>query len=360
MVAHLSGSARPDATGGYAARMSARVAGDHFRRMGELSLSSIGLGTYLGPADDETDTSYQAAVVRALELGLNVVDTASNYRHQRSERAVGRAMAEAVERGVVRRDEVIVASKAGFLAFDGARPADPRAYYQSALVDRGLLGWQDVVAGCHSLAPAYLRDAIEQSRRNLQLETIDVYYLHNPETQLDEVAPRVFGQRMRAAFEAMEQACRDGAIGCYGTATWTGYRVPPTHRGHLSMADLVALAREVGGPDHRFRAVQLPYNLSMPEARVMPTQRVGDAQIPALDAADRLGLYVMSSASIEQGKLAVRLPRGRSGDDRLRTPAQRALQFARSAPGMGTALVGMKTQRHVEENAEVARVQPGP
>jgi aryl-alcohol dehydrogenase-like predicted oxidoreductase len=339
----LWGSASAGGTTGYTRRVAGHTNERHFRRLGDLALSSIGLGTYLGPTDERTDDLYRAAITRALELGLNVIDTASNYRHQRSERAVGSALAEAVKRGVVARDEVVVASKAGFLATGGARPADPR----------------DVVAGCHSLAPDYLRHTIEQSQKNLGLGTIDIYYVHNPETQLEEVAHPVFVDRMRAAFAVLEEACQKGAIGCYGAATWDGFRVPPGHPGHLSMEELVQLAAEVGGAEHRFRVVQLPYNLTMPEARVVPTQRVGPVQIPALDAAAWLGLYVMSSASIEQGKLAAHLPRDQDATEgELLTPAQRALQFARSAPGMGTALVGMKRAAHVEENARVAEVPP--
>jgi len=179
--------------------------------------------------------------------------------------------------------------------------------------------------------------------------------------QLEEVPRDRFLTRMRDAFAELERACADDAIGCYGTATWAGYRVPPHHPGHLSMEELVRIAEQVGGAGHHFRVVQLPYNLSMPEARVMATQRVGGVQMPALDAASRLGLYVMASASIEQGKLAAHLPRGpgdNAGDTPLRTSAQRALQYARSAPGMGTALVGMKTPAHVDENAAVAAVPP--
>jgi aryl-alcohol dehydrogenase-like predicted oxidoreductase len=356
----LAGRATLDGTADYAARLAARTAEGHFRRLGNLAVSSIGIGTYLGPADDVTDRAYQAAVVRALELGLNVIDTASNYRHQRSERAVGRALVEAIERGLVRREEVVVASKAGFLPFDGARPADPRGYIQEAFIDAGLMSWDDVVAGCHSLAPTYLREQIEQSRRNLGLRTIDIYYLHNPEMQLEEVPRERFLERMRDAFAELERACDDDAIGCYGTATWAGFRVPPHHPGHLSLEELVRLAEQVGGAGHRFRVIQLPFNFGMPEARVMATQRVGGAQMPVLDAAARLGLYVMASASIEQGKLAAQLPRsaGDARDGGLRTAAQRALQYARSAPGMGTALVGMKTAAHVEENAALAAVPP--
>src|SRR5439155_23840451 len=55
-------------------------------------VSSLGNGTYLGRDDDWTDAAYTVAVRRALQLGINVVDTAINYRNQRSERAVGRAL----------------------------------------------------------------------------------------------------------------------------------------------------------------------------------------------------------------------------------------------------------------------------
>ena len=358
MAANLPGSASRDGTLAYAARFADLTAEGHFRRLGPLSASSIGLGTYLGPANDHTDTSYGGAVVRALERGINVLDTASNYRHQRSERAVGAALADAVGRGLVARSEVIVASKAGFLAFDGKRPADPRAYLES-MVDAGLFGWHDVAAGCHTLTPRYLRHTIDQSRRNLGLDTVDIYYVHNPETQLDEVTRDVFAARMHLAFEALEQACRDGAIACYGAATWSGFRVPPGDSNHLSMADLVGMARDVAGEDHHLRVIQLPYNMSMPEARDSTTQRIDGAELAPLDAAAQLGLYVMSSASLEQGKLVGRLPRATgSSVDGLHTPAQRALQFARSAPGMGTALVGMKTSAHVDENALVARIEP--
>ncbi len=55
-------------------------------------LSPIGIGTYLGNADEATDLSYTRAIVRAVQLGVNVIDTAANYRFQRSERSIGEAL----------------------------------------------------------------------------------------------------------------------------------------------------------------------------------------------------------------------------------------------------------------------------
>src|SRR5438067_2014683 len=80
-----------------------------------LSVSSIGLGTYLGEPDNETDDAYQAAFSRAMALGCNVIDCGINYRFQRSERAVGAWLGQAIANGTIRRDEIVIATKGGFV-----------------------------------------------------------------------------------------------------------------------------------------------------------------------------------------------------------------------------------------------------
>src|SRR5262245_62268551 len=114
-----------------------------FRTWRGLSLSTVGIGTYLGSDDEADDTNYEAAVVRALERGLNVIDTAINYRSQRSERAVGAALRLASERGLARRDQVVVATKGGYLPFDGRRPRDFRAYLEETWMKPGVFTVQD-------------------------------------------------------------------------------------------------------------------------------------------------------------------------------------------------------------------------
>ncbi|HEU5195212.1 MAG TPA: aldo/keto reductase, partial [Methylomirabilota bacterium] len=170
---------------------------EHFREIPDgARASTLGLGTYLGREDEVTDGLYRKAAARALERGLNVLDTAVNYRHQRSERALGAAMAAAVKARTVQRDEVIVASKGGYLAFDGEVPADPRAYFVATYVKTGIIQPGDVV-GSHCVTPRYLLDQLDRSRANLGLDTLDIYYVHNPEQQLDEVARPAFLDRMR-------------------------------------------------------------------------------------------------------------------------------------------------------------------
>ena len=124
----LAGRATVEGTRRYADKLAGRLAAGHFRELaGGVAASTLGLGTYLGPEDGATDVLYQDAALHALELGVNLLDTAVNYRHQRSERAIRTALGTAISRGVIRRDEVVVATKGGFIPFDGAVPRDPRA-----------------------------------------------------------------------------------------------------------------------------------------------------------------------------------------------------------------------------------------
>jgi len=359
----IEGFATVEGTTRYRDRMIAEQVAcpEHFREaLGGLALSSVGLGTYLGGSDAQTDALYLAAIKQAVASGCNVLDTAINYRCQRSERVIGQALTEMIRDETCRRDEVIVATKGGFLPYDGEPPRDPYAYLQQAFVMPGVIQTTDIVAECHCMTPHYLRHQLDASLANLRLSCVDIYYLHNPETQLDEVPREQFMAHMRAAFEMLEEAVARGKIRVYGTATWTGYRVTPGSRGHLSLEALVRLAQEIGGPRHHFKVIQLPYNLGMPEALTQQTQTLNGARVSLLEAAEDLDLYVMCSASVLQGRLTRGLPSDVTeiiGDG---TNAQRAIQFVRSTPGLGTALVGMKRAEHVREDLAVARHPPVP
>ena len=357
----IPGLATFEGTERYSSRIAGRLPADHFRRLdGGPRISSLGIGTYLGKEDATTDVQYQKAVTRALERGINVIDTAINYRFQRSERAIGSALEEAIGRGLVARDEIIVATKGGFIPFDGGMPRDPGAYFTETDLKPGIVK-PDEVAGMHCMTPRFLSDQIDRSRKNLGLATLDVYYLHNPETQLETVGRATVIDRIRAAFEGLEQAVSDGRIARYGTATWTGYRTDPGTPGYLSLEEMVAAAHDAGGANHHFKVVQLPYNLAMTEAFTRATQRVGAEVVTLVEAARRLGVYVMASASVHQGQLTRNLPPVVAEFlPGLETDAQRALQFVRSTPGIGTALIGMKSTEHVEENAFVSGVRPLP
>ncbi len=357
----LHGRATPEATAAYAERMRNRSAEGHFRlTVDGLSVSSIGMGTYLGEADDATDKQYQEASERALDLGCNLIDTAVNYRYQRSERAIGRALKAAVKRGDVRREEVVITTKGGFVPFDNALPPDPKKWVYQQYIESGLAHPNEFAANYqHCIAPNFLEEMLDKSCHNLGIDTIDIYYLHNPETQRIANTHETFRRRMLDAFEFLEEACANGRIGAYGMATWTAFRSSPNAPDALSLTELVGLAFEVAGDENHFRYLQLPYNLVMTEAFALDNQQVSDAFYSAIGAAEELQLSVMTSATLKQGLLASPFMADLAAYfPGAETDAQRAIQFARSTPGVTSALVGMSTLAHVEENLALARIAP--
>jgi len=323
---------------------------------GELWMPSLGLGTYLGEPDAAGDARYTSAIVSALRSGIHLLDTAINYRHQRSERNIGAALAQLFQAGELQRDEVVVCTKAGYLSFDGEMPADPRQYFQREYVEPGLLDPAEIAGGMHCMAPRYLASQIERSRKNLGLETLDVFYVHNPESQFASVDGATFRARLQAAFVMLEQAVREGKLRYYGAATWGGFRVPAEAPDALHLSEMLDAAREAGGDQHHFRFIQLPFNLAMPEAYAFRNQTLGGEPASTLTLAAAAGVVVVGSATLYQGQLTRDLPaflRERLG---TATDSESAIQFSRSAPGLATALVGMSRAEHVAANLKVAEL----
>jgi len=313
-----------------------------------MELSSLGLGTYLGPSSDAADAAYTEAARAFFAAGGTVFDTAANYRGGRSERALGAAFAS------LPRGDFFISTKAGYIPMpDGDPNEGPRAWFHRVLEAPGILSVADLVDGCHAMTPRYLAHQLDISRAALGLETLDLFHLHNPEQQLAHLGPEAFYAAIGRAFEACEGFVTEGKIRAYGVATWNGFRVPPGQEGHLSLARLVEAATSAGGRNHHFRWIQLPLNLAMPEAFLAPTQRLDGAVLTPLAAAQACGISVQTSASIMQARILNQLPDGFAEALGLRTPAQAALQFTRSCPGVTTALCGMGRTAHVAENVAV-------
>ncbi len=349
--------ASPEGTARYRERFN-EAAASHFRQARDLWLSSIGIGTYLGNPDEETDRRYAEAVVRAVELGANVIDTAANYRFQRSELSIGAALNELANRGFA-RDEVVICTKGGYLPFAGSPPVDVRQYVEDTFINPGIATWGEIAGGSHCMSPRYLENQLDQSLANMNLSCIDVYYVHNPESQLSAVSFDEFWKRLRAAFEFLEESVAAGRIRNYGVASWNGFRAEPDARDYHSLEAMVEVARSLAGDGHHFRFIQLPVNLAMPEALFFQNQKLGDEYVSTVEAAQSFGINAIASGSILQGQVARGLPEAiRDALGSLETDAQAGIQFVRSAPGITTALVGMSNVAHVEENLQLVSVEP--
>ena len=353
----MSQGATPEGTQHYAEKFKEIAAEGHFRQAQGLTVSSLGIGTYLGQPNDSTDASYAAALVEAGLAGMNLFDTAINYRFQRSERNVGTALKVLANKGLA-RDEFVVCTKGGYLTPEGTMPADPNRYFFDEYIQRGVFTAKEVAAGCHCMATRFLENQLNRSLKNLGVSCIDVYYLHNPETQLAEVQRPEFLRRIRQAFEFLESAVAAGKIQFYGLATWNGFRQDAKAADSLLLGEMESVAREIAGDGHHFRFVQLPYNLAMTEALTLGNQTVAGKPRTMMEAAGDLGITLVASAALLQGQLAQNLPVFVAEALGLQSDLERALQFARSSPGITTALVGMSRAAHVEANAKLVGVKP--
>ena len=335
----------------------------YFRRFPPGVAASIGLGTYLGEPTDAVDDDYREAITAAIDNGINLIDTAVNYRCQRSERVVGDVLGATD----IDRDGIVVATKGGFLPFDGERPAEPGRYIREQYVEPGIVEPETLVRGSHSIEAGVIDHLLDQSLSNLDLNRIDCYYVHNPETQLLEREPEAVYDSLEATFELLERRRAAGDIGCYGLATWEAFRVTPGAEQHLSLPTLLERATQaaetVGVDDHGLQALQLPFNVEMADAFTRATQPSPpdadeEGPVSVLEYAHAVGLHVVTSASLGQGALATSLPPAIAAELAGDTTAQRAINFARSAPGVTTALVGMASSTHVAENVAAGTFDP--
>ena len=336
----------------------------YFRRFGPGVASSVGLGTYRGAATAAVDDAARDVLQLGLESGVNHVDTAVNYRCGRAERVVGAALRDAA----VDREAVVLASKGGFLPFAGERPTDPAAYIRERFVDAGLVEPADL-AGAHTLAPRAIEWSLDRSLDRLGVETIDAYYVHAPETQLRVRSREAVYNRLEAVFEALERRRLAGDIGQYGVATWDALRVDRSADAYLSLREILARAVSAGravGPDddHGFGVLQLPFTVTMADAFTRASQRLpsdpGGEPTSTLQFAHEADLSVVTSASLGGGDLttAGSIPAGVDATLAGDTSAQRALNFARSAPAVRCSLVGTTDTDHLRENVAAGTFDP--
>ena len=345
----------------------------HAREVCGIPVTGFGLGTYLGNMDVATDARVTSLCTQFVEAGGNVFDTAINYRAQRAERSVGDGLRRLFLAGKVKREELFISSKAGFIPFEFEPTHDLKSLFHTQYVQSGIARESDLVAGCHCLAPKYLANQLERSLKNLNLETIDLYYIHNPETQLEELPARVVYEKLGEAFVFLEQAVAAGKIANYGLATWNAFRGTPidvTGRqsravvtsgySELQLEQCMLLAEQaaesVGHKTTSFRAVQMPLNLAMPDVAIAKTQKIGGQSMTALAAAKMLGLSVSTSVPLFQGRLCHGLP-----DFLLEkfpeqwSQAHCALSFVSTFDDVDCVLIGMKSPEHLTHNLSYLR-----
>ena len=110
--------------------------------------------------------------------------------------------------------------------------------------------------------------------------------------------------RLKRAFEFLEEKVSEGVIKNYGISSWSGFRVPSTNNYWMSLEKLAEIAEAVGGKENNFNYISLPINLAMPEAFIEEYQFIGTESTNTLTAAERLRLNVMVGSPLMGGLMS--------------------------------------------------------
>ncbi|MBI4194044.1 MAG: aldo/keto reductase [Betaproteobacteria bacterium] len=363
----LPGCATRAATANYATTFGAGLPAAHYSDFLNLhlKLSSLGIGTFPGAATDAVDENCARIIERGLLNGINVIDTAAHYRYGGSARAAGEGLRRACAGGV-RREQVFLVAKGGFLRFDEGVPGDVDAWFEANITRDGL-GRREELTDLHLLSPGYIARQIDDCRNALGVDTLDAFLVDQPEVHISRLGKAELNRRLQRVFAVCEQAVKNERIRCYGISTFNGFRVETDHALFQSLASLLGLAEKaaqsvhgMGDARHAFRIVQMPFNQALPEAFTRFNQATGQGNVAStLQAAFQLGIYVMASHALAKGKLAHECAESvRHALPRFANDAQRALQFNRSTPGLGTSLVGISTPAHLDDLLQVAAAPP--
>ena len=299
----MPGRATAQGTLRYAARFQGRAAAGHFREVqgGLVFLPSASGRISANPIVRPTRAT-QAPSSPPCEGGFNVVDSAINYRLQRSERAIGGAALQVLCSEAFSRDEIVLCTKAGFLTPDGEMPADAERIFFAR------------VSRTRNLPPGRYRRGLPlhdaglsrrptgsqppQSRRRMRGRFLSAQSGNAIERSS---ARRNFAAAIQRASHFWNPRSPREKSARTAWPRGTHFAKSPTRRAIFRSQRWRKSRAKRAAPDHHFRFVQLPLNLAMPEALLRPNQIVEGKTMAMVQAARALGITLVSSAALVAG-----------------------------------------------------------
>ncbi len=339
---------------------------EFYIKSNELIFSKLGLGTFnKEPYKEENYIfHYIEGVKESVKNGINLIDSASNYRYGQSEKEIGIALKELFEEKIAKREELIICSKGGFIQLEYPFPKNPYIWIEENIINKKLATKEDIELDQHCLSADFIEWSCKKSLENMGIEKFDIYYLHNPEIQISKLGYKKFLKKVESIFKRFEKMVEMGMIRYYGVAVWNGFIDSSTNE-HINLEDLVEIALKVAGENHHFKYIQTPFNIAKTSIYTLPTQKVKGEECTLLQAAHRLKIGVISSSSLLQMNLFKKSFKPEVGyllDNKmvLENDVQLALQFVRSTPGIISSLFASKTPVHIRKNLEITKLKTTP
>ncbi|KAA3602797.1 MAG: aldo/keto reductase [Calditrichaeota bacterium] len=260
MTKKISGFAEAKATKNYLAKY--KITQTSVLGKTGLSVSEVGFGCYrIGFGQN----AHLESLELALSSGINLIDTSSTYTDGNSETIVGTVLEDLINKGKLRRNEVVVVTKGGYAQGKNYEICKKREelgnpFPEIVEVQEGL--W-------HCIHPEFLEDQLNRSLERLGLESVDVYLLHNPEYFIEfsvkkqgnsvEETGKIYLERITKAFEFLEEKVKEGKIKSYGISSNT-FPSSSDFRKFTPLDKIYKIAQVIN-PNHNFKVIQLPANL---------------------------------------------------------------------------------------------------
>ncbi|MEZ4642024.1 MAG: aldo/keto reductase [Chloroflexota bacterium] len=301
----IQGKATAGATAVYAAQFP------HFtyRPLNGWLVSEAGFGSYRISPDQD---AHREALTHALSQGINLIDTSSNYADGGAESLIGEVLGELIGDGRLHREQLVIVSKGGYLQGSNYTLSQERKAAGNPFPD--LVEYAEQLEHC--IHPDFLAEQLTRSLERLNLQTLDVYLLHNPEYYLGWAqqngvplgeAWHDYYQRIRLAFQYLETEVGNGRIQAYGISS-NSFPAPLHDPRFTSLSTVYGLAQAIGAQNgqHHFRVIQLPMNLFETGA-VTEKNLSGDQNVLQFAEANGLGVLINRPLNAIAGNVLTRL-----------------------------------------------------
>lgn len=301
-----------------------------------------------------------------LDGGVRCQHQCPNYTDGASERLVGQVLESLVHEKRLQREQLVVVSKAGYLQGRNFALSEQRKKEGRPFPD--LVPYAPQLEHC--IHPEFVADQLERSLKRLQLETLDVLLLHNPEYYLgwaaqqeidQKTARSTFYKRIESAFRHLEQEVARGRIQAYGVSANT-FVAGAGEAEFVSLERICKIACSIRS-DHHFRVIQFPMNLYESGAVTEPNQSDGQGTL-AVARRQALGVLVNRPLNAFHGRRLIRLADGKEKEaGRLKKTvaaadsdwadaaglSRQSVRALRSTAGISSVLVGMRQTNYVDD-----------
>lgn len=298
----IKGFATINGTKKFANKFSSKANNDFFNKSHNgLFLSSIGIGMYKGEKNIEGDKNWEKSLNYGLLNGINVVDNAIRYRGQRSEKILGRVIKKLFMTKQLSREELFITTKGGLIGTPYY--TKDKNYVEDILIKKWKLKRKEIYNNLHCISLNFLKKQFNISRKNLGLNTIDCYFIHNPELAKSYLNEKDFYLQIKKIFVWLEHLRNINYIKNYGIASWNGFRRKKNSRPYINIRKLIKVAYNIAGNNHGLRFIEAPLSIGMPylHNNTGVEQKIKDKNFVKFLYKNKINFF--SSASTYEGKL---------------------------------------------------------